>query len=103
METARDLIKRLVAAFPESPRIRHWARVLAPPTTRSVMPLQRRSFAPEHAWLRAHAREYPGCRLAILGDHLLAADPDLRKVLERAHQVEGGTEALLHLQPKAFE
>src|SRR3954462_8376334 len=59
VESARGLVARLVVAFPESPKIRHWAHVLAPPTTRSRPPRRPRSFAAEHAWLREHAREYP--------------------------------------------
>jgi hypothetical protein len=96
---ARELAARLSDEWPESERVQHWARVLAPPVATSRPAQRSRSFDREHAWLREHAREYPGCWLALLGDILLAADPDPRKVMARTSEMEGGSGALIHFQP----
>jgi hypothetical protein len=76
---ARAAVKELSACGPESKRGQHWDRVLAPPRViptpeshRHLRPLDR-----ERAWLKEHAREYPGCWLAVYEDCLIAADPDL--------------------------
>lgn len=99
VEQARALVTEVSQKWPHSPRIQHWARVLAPPVARSVPVANHRSFAPERAWLRAHASEHAGCWLAVLGDQLIAADPDPRQVVARIRQIEGGNNALLHFQP----
>src|SRR5262245_31299314 len=79
VEEARALVKELEARWPDSPRVQHFARVLAPPVVR-VRPGSGRSRDREFAWLREHAHEYPDCWLALLGDQLIAADPSVGKV-----------------------
>jgi hypothetical protein len=94
-------VKSLLACWPESERVQYWARVLAPPTSRSMAePDSRpRPLDRERAWLREHGREYPGCWLALYEGRLIAADPDLEVVLTVANQTPEGQRALLHQQP----
>jgi hypothetical protein len=100
VEGARAYVKELEQRWPDSHRVHHWARVLAPPVARRVPGKPGRSFAREHAWLREHRREYPGCWLAVLEDRLLDADPDVGTLLTRLRQTPGGKDALLHFQPR---
>ena len=79
---ARVLVKRLVDRWPDSDRVKHWARVLAPPVARAVPGPPHRSMAAENAWFKSHGHEYPGCWIAVLGDQLLAADPSYKRVSE---------------------
>jgi hypothetical protein len=60
-----------------------------------------RALDRERAWLQAHAREHPGCWLAVFEDRLIAADPDLRAVLAITRQSLGDKSALLHYEPRA--
>ena len=53
----------------------------------------------EQAWLRKNAHAYPGCWLAVLGDELIAADPNLARVLEQMRTIPNGEQSLLHRQP----
>ncbi|MBI3909932.1 MAG: hypothetical protein HY320_03250 [Armatimonadetes bacterium] len=96
IEGARAFIKELEARWPDSEAVRHFARVLAPPKViRSDAPAGR-SYARERAWLREHAREYPGCWLAVHGDRLITADPSLKVVLGKVREIPGAEDALLH-------
>ncbi len=63
--------------------------------------LRGRSFRRDHEWLRAHAREYPGCWIATYEDRLIAADPSLETVQEAVRTTLGhqGNVAFLHYQP----
>jgi hypothetical protein len=101
VEEARATVKDLIARWPESERVQYWARVLAPPTSCSMPEPDSRSrpLDRERAWLREHAREYPGCWLALYEDRLIAADPDLEVVLTLANQTPDGQRALLYQQP----
>lgn len=101
VEGARAWVKELEMRWPESERVRHYARVLAPPTVRTVPRRGGRGFAKEHAWLKAHAREYPGCWIAVLEDQLIAADPDLRRVLAAARGTSDPMHTLIHFQPRS--
>jgi hypothetical protein len=99
VEGARALVRELEACWPEAERVRHWAQVLAPPTV-TLRPGERsRSLDRERAWLRQHAREYPGCWLAVYEDRLIAAKPDLVSVLAEVRQAIGDEGALLHFEP----
>jgi hypothetical protein len=98
---AREAVKELEARWPDDPRVQYWARVLAPPR---VVPtpeahLHRRPLDRERAWLKQHARDYPGCWLAVYEDRLIAADPDLSVVYAEVRRVLGTEGALLHWQP----
>jgi hypothetical protein len=98
VERARNLAAALERRWPESEGARYFARVLAPPTTRSLPGEQFRQLTRENAWLTAHAREYPGCWIAVHGDRLIAAHPDLRRVLASISPQE--RDAVLFFQPE---
>lgn len=98
---ARSLIKELEPKWPDSSRVRHLSRVLAPPQGRTLRGQKGRSRHAERQWLHHNAKDYPGCWLALDGDRLIAADPDLKVVLDAIDQVPHGTDPLLLHQPGA--
>ncbi|HET6384894.1 MAG TPA: hypothetical protein VFJ58_15985 [Armatimonadota bacterium] len=79
MKDARAMIAEMALRWPDSERVQYYARVLVPPVARSV-PGSGLSFDRERDWLRAHAREYPGCWLAVKGNELIAAEPDFQVI-----------------------
>jgi hypothetical protein len=99
VEGARAFVKVLEERWPDSPSVRQHARVLAPPVARIARDEPNRSFEAEYLWLRQHAHDYPGCWLAVLGDRLIAADPDPRTVLKVIRETPEAGRALLHFQP----
>jgi hypothetical protein len=103
IEGARAFVKELEHRWPESERVRHFARVLAPPVARTLPGVRIRRLDQEYAWLRAHASEYPGCWLAVLGDRLVAADPDFIAVMAIVRQSQDTEQPLLFFQPKQNE
>lgn len=98
VEGGRTYVKELEARWPESDDVKYWARVLAPPRVIGFRPASGRTLEREKGWLKAHAREYPGCWLALDGPRLIAASPDLQAVREAAKQ-DGVTDPLFHRQP----
>ena len=102
VEGARAFVREVETAWPEDERVRYWARVLAPPRVVRTGPATGRPRKQEFAWLREHAAEYPGCWIALEGDRLLTADPDLKKVRAVVRQ-SGVRDALLHFQPDLRE
>jgi hypothetical protein len=100
VEEARALVREMPDRWPDSPKVRQYARVLAPPEVRLGDRGSGRSRDLEHAWLREHAQEYPGCWIALLGDRMVAADPSVATVYAAMRDLPGGTEALLHFQPE---
>jgi predicted trehalose synthase len=99
MKAARELVQALEARWPESDRVRHLARTLAPPVTRLLPGVQGRSREQERNWLRQHAHEYPNQWLAVLGNRLIAANPDVRVVATTVREAPEAKGALLHFQP----
>jgi hypothetical protein len=99
VQRARDLIRVLETRWPQSDRVRHLARTLAPPVTRLLPDVRGRSRQKERDWLHRHAQDYPNHWLALLEDHLIAADPDVRVVVAAMRQRPGAETALLHYQP----
>jgi len=100
VEGARAFVKEVETQWPDDDRVRQWARVLAPPRVISTGPASGRTLLREKEWLKCHAREYPGCWLALDGPRLIAANPDLNVV--RIAAVEDGAEDPLfhfHLGP----
>jgi hypothetical protein len=98
IEAARAFAAELAAKWPDSEAVQHQARVLAPPRVVGWSPGSGRLLSAERAWLRAHAKEYPGCWLAVKGERLVAADPDPRVVMDAVDR-EGLENALIHFQP----
>jgi hypothetical protein len=103
VEGARAFVKELEQRWPDSARVRHWARVLALPVAHRLPRRTGRSYIREDAWLREHSREHPGCWLAVLGDRLLAADPDFARVTAAVRGTPGAGDALFHYQPRATD
>jgi hypothetical protein len=99
IEEARAFIRELERLWGRSDEVQYWARVLAPPTVRVRHGERGRPLDRERAWLREHATAYPGRWLALLGDQLVAADPDLSVVLQKIHQTPGAEQALYHFEP----
>jgi hypothetical protein len=99
IEEARALVKDMTGRWPNSERVCHFARVLAPPVVTSRSSAARRTHRRERAWLNQHAHSHPGCWLAVLGDRLIKADRNLEAVLAAVRQTPGGDGALLDFQP----
>lgn len=99
IDEARALVDDLAVKWPDSPSVQHWHRVLQPPRVIDVSgsPGPRRDR--EFAWIRAHAREHPGCWLAVHGDRLIAAGADRSKVVAAARAELGDEAALLFFEP----
>ena len=93
----------LVARYPESEAVTQFARVLAPPVTRMAPARPGRSLDEDYAWLREHAREYPGRWLAVYQNELVSAAPDLKTVLVQMRADPRHQEALLHFEPEPAE
>jgi hypothetical protein len=102
IEGARAFVKELEQRWPDSEMVRHFVRVLAPPEVRVLPGVRIRRLDRENAWLREHAREYPGCWLAIRGDRLVAADPDLGGGLATVRQAPE-TEEPIHFYQTDFQ
>jgi hypothetical protein len=96
IEGARRYVQELERRWPDSERVRHHARTLAPPTVRLLPDLKRINRDRERAWLRAHAHEYPGCWIAVLGDQLVAADKDAKVVIGRVRENPAFRDAILY-------
>src|SRR5687767_13318341 len=58
---ARLLVKELADRWPDAPPIQHYARVLEPAVARTGSRSTGRAMEKDYAWIREHAREYPGC------------------------------------------
>lgn len=102
IEEARRLAPEVARKWPDSARAQKWAHVLAPPRSwREKSGVHGRSFQEEHRWLGKHAPEYPGQWLAVYGDRLIAAGPDLKEVVAATRAELGEEPALLHFQPKS--
>jgi hypothetical protein len=96
IEGARRYVRELEQRWPDSERVRHHARTLAPPTTRPRPDIKAVNRDRERGWLRAHAHEYPGCWIAVLGDQLVAADRELKVVVSRIRQDPALQDAILY-------
>lgn len=99
VDAARKYVEELHRQWPESDRVSKMLRVLAPPIARVVPNSNGRMLRAEHLWLQDHAREYPGCWIAVLDHGLVAANTDLEIVLEAVRQTPGAECGLLHFQP----
>lgn len=61
VEEARALVQELLVRWPDSERVRRWARVLEPPRSWRERRPRERALDRERDWLREHAHEHPGC------------------------------------------
>lgn len=102
VERARRLVNELEARWPDAARVRHFARVLAPPKGKVMEGRRYRSLDREREWLRAHAKEYPGCWIAVHGDQLVAADPHLPAVIATVRRDPATADAVLQFQPETM-
>jgi hypothetical protein len=102
IEGARAFVLELQQRWPDSDRVQHFVRVLAPPVVTARPDTRIRRLDSEYAWLREHAREYPGCWLAVLADRLVAVDRDLKIVLAAVRRAPDTAEALIHFQPETL-
>jgi hypothetical protein len=98
---AWEFVKELQKRWPDSERVRHYVHVFAPSVARVAPDSQRRSFHLERKWLREHAREYPGCWIAVFEDRFVVADPDLGVVLDTVRRTPGAETSLVHFQPRS--
>ena len=98
---AWEMAPEMERRWPHDEGVRRFARVLAPPTVSVRKGKPARPRHQEYRWLREYSREYPGCWLAILGDRLIAASPDVKVVVEAVRQDPGAKGALLHFEPEA--
>jgi hypothetical protein len=103
VEGARRFVKELEVRWPDSERVRHYAHVVATPKVQMRSDIRVRPLNKEWEWLRQHAHEHPGCWLAILGDQLVAADPDGSVVRAKAREVPGEDRPLIYYQPDRGE
>ena len=75
-----------------------------PPVRRREVKVRRvkpRDYSKELKWLRENAHLYPGQRLAVSGDELLAHGPDFGDVFDRAK--ETGKRFLMHYTARKDE
>jgi hypothetical protein len=101
-DEAEALAPQYAARWPENRALRHFAYVLGP--TRYIEGPKGpsgRDFSRDCAWLKAHARDYPGCYIALREDEVIAIDPDIKRVTELADAArENDSRAiLLHYEP----
>jgi hypothetical protein len=99
IEGGRALLSRLLEQFPDSSEAQFYARMLARPTAIAPPGEPERRRDRERDWLRAHAREYPGCWLAVSGDALVAADPNYAEVIAAVRRTVGVDSVVLYFQP----
>jgi len=96
---ARALAPVLAEKWPESRPIQHLAWVLEPPIiVPNRLGLERNPLEREYGWLREHGGKYPGCYIALYGDQLIAADPNVGRVRRAAREAFGDEFVLIHHQ-----
>jgi hypothetical protein len=93
------LALRLPERWPEDPLMRHYARVFAPSVARISARPMRPNRDSEREWLAAHRHEHPGCWIALDGDQLVLAHPDLKRVRAAVRATVPDGDALLVFQP----
>jgi hypothetical protein len=103
VEEARRFVKELEADWPESDMVRRFSHVLALPVARvmtgGTKGPSREQVRAEGAWLRAHARDYPGCWVILQGDRLISVHPRLRSAIEEADRLVGRDVGSIHYIP----
>lgn len=105
---AQSLLKELETKWPRSEQVRRAARIFTPSVARIVQNGRRApskdQVQKERAWLREHAKTYPGCWVVLDGDRLLGWHPNLRMAVEEAeHNAGPGNGSLHHIPYSAVE
>jgi hypothetical protein len=81
--------------FPDHERVQRAAEVLAPPVARVVCLPRARGLDASRAWLREHASEYRGQRIAIREGHRLGAAESLGDLMPLIGQDEDAISTLV--------
>ena len=92
---ARHMLNAAPAYILCDPLVARLRSVLAPPVVRRV-PKRDVDRRQEYDWLRAHAREYRGSWVALVGGNLLACAPTLRELKEQLRTMDLSKPPLLH-------
>ncbi len=100
IEASRAYVGELVNRWPDAEQVQHFAHVLAPPVARRGLTGNGRRLDREQQWIREHGTHYPGCWVALDGDRLIAADPELDVVLD-AVEGDGAEDPFVFLQASA--
>ena len=100
---ARELAQEVARKWPDVSTIRHYESVLEPPVARTIARSSQYDPQPDYAWLRAHAHEHPGAWLAVSGGRLIAADPDLNRVIQTADAQFDSSTVLLSRAPDRMQ
>jgi len=94
-EAILDQVRRLPPAKQEE--VLRFAEHLRCPSEVKIVPYK--DYKKEMAWLAANRSKYPNLWVALDGDRIIAADPDVLKVHEAA-KAQGIDDALLsHILP----
>jgi hypothetical protein len=93
---AREVAERGLALFPAHPELRRLHHALRPYEVRSVSGENVPDRRETHEWLRQNAEKYKGQWVAVLGGHLLAASPQLARVIEEVERTSFDAPPLLH-------
>jgi hypothetical protein len=99
VEEARLLASELADEWPDVPEVQTWAQVLAPPRVLSRTGPAGPPRDAERAWLKEHAREYPGCWIAVSGERLICAHRQLAEVQKAIREAKDPADPVLFFQP----
>jgi hypothetical protein len=95
---ARAFVEHLLEVWPESERVRRCANILEPPKPTASPELSGAPIGTEREWLKTHRHEYPGCWIAVRGDRLILAHPDLREVHRAIRQAGNAEGTVIYYQ-----
>lgn len=103
VKPALTLLKSMAERWPDAPRVQRWIYVLDVPPGRVLHGKPTINLDREHAWLKAHRHEYPGCWIAVKGDELMLADPELKNVHAAVRDRLGDEGAVIWFEMKPLE
>jgi Family of unknown function (DUF5678) len=93
---AREVAERGLALFPDHPELRRLHHALRPYEVRSIPGKNAPDRRETYEWLRQNAEKYKGQWVAVLGGHLVAASPQLARVIEEVDRISFDAPPLLH-------
>jgi Family of unknown function (DUF5678) len=79
---ARKLVDEALQECPDDPDLLKWKEILAPAFVYGRRPVNFEG-TPEHGWIVAHAAEYKGQWVAVLGQELLAHAPTQMELIAK--------------------